>query len=214
MSKGLLIFGLGELSELAHYYFSQHAGRRVEAFTADPAYLAEDRFAGLPVLAFDEARRRYPPESHDLFVAIGYSNHNSGRKRVYLEARTLGYTLASFVHESAIVARNVRVGANMMLRERAVVGPYVSLGEDIIVGVHAALSHHVRVDSHVWLGSGSLICGGVALGECCFVGAGATVRDKVTVGPRCIVGAGALIMSDCAADGVYAALPTPRRGSA
>ena len=39
----------------------------------------------------------------------------------------------------------------------------------------------------------------------------ATVADKVSVGPGCLIGAGAFILSDCAADGVHAATPTPRR---
>lgn len=211
MSKPLVIFGLGELPDQARYYFSQHAGRRVEAFTVDAAYVTASHFGGLPVLPFDEAQRRFPPASHELFVAIGYSNHNRGRERVFLQARSLGYTLPSFVHPSAVVAKNVRIGANVMLRELAVLSCFATLGDNTIVGMQAGVSHHARIGSHVWLSAASLICGGAVIGERCFIGANATVRDKVTIGAGCIVGAGALIMSDCAADGVYAATPTPRR---
>ena len=73
-AKPLLIFGLGELAEQAHYYFTQHGGRRVEAFTADAAYATVSQFAGLPVLPFDEAQRRCAPATHELFVAEG--NHS------------------------------------------------------------------------------------------------------------------------------------------
>lgn len=207
----MLIFGLGELPDQVHYYFSQHAGRRVEAFTVDPAYAAVDRFAGLPVLPFDEAQRRFPPATHDLFVAIGYSQFNGVRERVIQQALALGYALPSFVHESACVARNASIGVNCLLREMAVLSPFVSLGDGVIVGMQVGVSHHVRVGSYVWLAAHSIVCGSARIGENCFIGANATVRDKVSVGAGCIVGAGALIMEDCEAGGVYAATPTPRR---
>ena len=209
--KPLLIFGLGELPEQALYYFSQHAGRKVEAFTVDAAYVGAGQFAGLPVLPFEEVQRRCPPATHDLFVAVGYSQFNQVRQRVVQQALALGYTLPSFVHDSAVVARNVSMGVNCMVRELVVVAPCASLGDGVIIGMQAGVSHHVRVDSWVWLAAGSIICGSAHVGERCFVGAGATVRDKVSVGTGCIVGAGALIMSDCAAGGVYAATPTLRR---
>lgn len=209
--KPLLIFGLGELPDQAHYYFSQHAGRQVEAFTVDGKYATVSRFAGLPVLAFDEVQRRFPPATHDLFVAVGYSQFNQGRQRVVERAMALGYTLPSFVHESAVVARNVTLGVNCMVRERAAVSPFTRLGDGVIIGMQVGVSHHVSVHNHAWLSAGSIVCGSAVIGERCFIGANATVADKVSVGPRCIIGAGALVLGDCAADGVYAATPTQRR---
>jgi len=211
MTKPLLIFGLGSFPEQVHYYFSQHAGRRVEAFTVDAAYLTMSQFAGLPVLPFEEAQRRFPPDTHELFVALGYSDFNRPRKRIFLQAQALGYTLPSFVHETAVVARNVVIGANCHLRELAVVQPFAQIGDNVSMGPRAAVSHHAGIECHVWLGNNSNVNGGAVIEECCFLGTNATVRDKVRVGAGCIVGAGALIMSDCSAGGVYAATPTPRR---
>jgi sugar O-acyltransferase (sialic acid O-acetyltransferase NeuD family) len=209
--KPLLIFGLGELPDQAHYYFEQHAGRKVEAFTVDPEYLGAVRADGLPVLPFDEAQRRFPPATHDLFVAIGYSQFNRVRQQVVARALALGYALPSFVHESAVVASNVPIGVNCMLREQVTAAPFARLGDGVIVGPQAMIAHHARIENHVWLAACSVICGSANIGERCFVGANATVRDKISVGAGCIVGAGAIIMSDCPPDGVYAATPTPRR---
>jgi sugar O-acyltransferase (sialic acid O-acetyltransferase NeuD family) len=211
MSKPIVIFGVGDLPEQMHYYFSQHAGRRVEAFTVDAEFLRCGSFCGLPVLPFHEAQRRFPPATHELFVAVGYSQVNSVRRRVFLEAQAQGYTLPSFVHETAVVARNVVVGANCLLRELAAVSPFATLGDNVFVGVHVNVSHHARIASHVFIANGAVVCGGAVIGEACFVGANAMVRDKVIVGSRCIVGAGAVVMGNCDADGVYAAAPTPRR---
>jgi sugar O-acyltransferase (sialic acid O-acetyltransferase NeuD family) len=197
--------------EQVHYYFTQHAGRQVEAFTVDAAFLSISCFAGLPVLPFEEAQRRFPPSTHELFVAVGYSDFNRLRKRIFLQAQALGYTLPSFVHESAVVARNVTIGANCQVRELAVVQPFARIGDNVSIGPRAAVAHHARIESHVWLGNNSSVNGNAVIEERCFLGTNANVRDKVTVGAGCIVGAGALIMSDCPAGGVYAATPTPRR---
>lgn len=211
MGKPLLIFGVGPMVEQVHYYFTQHAGRRVEAFTVEAAFLTMGSFAGLPVLPFEEAQRRFPPDTHELFVGVGYSDFNRLRKRVFLQVQALGYTLPSFVHESAVVARNVVIGANCQVRELAVVQPFARIGDNVSMGPRAAVSHHARIENHVWLGNNSHVNGSAVIEECCFLGTNANVRDGVTVGAGCIVGAGALIMSDCPAGGVYAATPTPRR---
>ncbi|HYN61134.1 MAG TPA: NeuD/PglB/VioB family sugar acetyltransferase [Rubrivivax sp.] len=211
MSKPLVIFGVGDLPEQAYYYFSQHAGRQVEAFTVDAEFLTTDHFAGLPVLPFEETQRRFPPATHELFVAIGYSRANSVRRRVFLDAQARGYTLPSFVHETAVVARNVHIGANCLLRELAALSPFATLGDNVFVGVHANVSHHARIASHVFIAGGAIVCGRAILGEGCFIGASSVVRDQASVGPGCIVGAGAVILGDCDAGGVYVATPTPRR---
>lgn len=210
-AKPLLIFGLGELAEQAHYYFTQHGGRRVEAFTADAAYATVSQFAGLPVLPFDEAQRRCAPATHELFVAVGYSQRNQVRQRIVEQAQALGYTLPSFVHERAVVARNVPIGVNCLLRELAAVSPFARVGDGVVIGPQVAVSHHVHVGAHAWLAAGSVVCGAVHIGERVFIGANAVVRDHVRIGAACVIGAGAVILGDCAADGVYAAAPTPRR---
>lgn len=211
MSKPLVIFGVGDLPEQVHYYFSQHGGRQLEAFTVDAEFLSTDNFCGLPVLPFHETQLRFPPATHELFVAIGYSQVNTVRRRVFLQAQALGYTLPSFVHETAVVARNVRIGANCLLRELAAVSPFATLGENVFVGVHANVSHHACIASHVFIAGGAIVCGRAVIDEGCFIGARSVVRDQVKVGTGCIVGAGAVIMADCDARGVYAATPTPRR---
>jgi sugar O-acyltransferase (sialic acid O-acetyltransferase NeuD family) len=210
LSKPLLIFGTGLLADLARYYFAEHAGRRIEAFTVDAAYVGEGRFDGLPVLDFADAQKRFPPATHDLFVAIGYTQLNEARKRVFQSARAMGYALPSFVHPTASVARNVHLGANTLVREMAVVSPFAQIGDDCQLGMQSMVSHHARIGNHCWLSPGALVCGSAQVGEACFVGANATVRDGITVGASCVIGAGALILADCAPGGAYTAVGTPR----
>ncbi len=40
--KPIVIFGAGDIAQLAHFYFTRDGGREVAAFTVDPAYLPTD----------------------------------------------------------------------------------------------------------------------------------------------------------------------------
>ena len=51
--KKLVIFGITDAAELAHYYFNSDSDFEVVAFTVDEAFRKEETFCGLPVVAFD-----------------------------------------------------------------------------------------------------------------------------------------------------------------
>lgn len=209
---GLLIVGTGMQAEETVYYLQTLGGHTVDAFLLDAEYLKEPTFQGRPVLGFDEARRRYPPPSHALFVAIGMTAMDA-RRRWFHAARAAGYTLPNYVHPSASVARNVVLGANTIVKDLAVVSPFVTLGDDLILCPQVNISHHARLGSHGFYAPGAIVSGAAVIGDGCFIGAGAIVRDRVHVGEGCIIGAGAVVMEDCAPHGVYRAARTARTRS-
>lgn len=210
MDKPIVIVGTALLAEQMHFYFAQRQGRRVEAFAVDAEYLREERFCGAPVLEFEEALRRYPPATHELFIAIGFLA-TEARKRKFELARARGYTLPSYVHPSAWVAENVRIGANTLIQEQAVVSPFVRLGEDVFLCPQVGINHHTRVGDHCFFAPAAVVAGDADIGELCFIGTNATIRDRVKIDARCVIGAGAVIMNDCAEGGVYPAARTERR---
>lgn len=103
MKQPLVIFGLGDIGQLAHYYFSTDSNYEVVAFTVDAEYITTTKFCGLPVVPFEEVTSTYSPVMHEIFVALGYSKLNQLRKEKYLAAKALGYPLASYVSASATV---------------------------------------------------------------------------------------------------------------
>lgn len=210
MSKPLVIFGTGLYAELAHHYFSGGPDYRVVAFTLDAGFVEADSFCGLPVLAYEELPRAFPCESHEMFIGVGYSHVNRLRKEKYLQARRSGYRLASYVHPSATVARNARLGDNCLVREQGLVGPFARLGHNVFVGARACISHHAVIEDHCYLGPAAVVCGSVEVSEACFIGANATLKDKLRIGANCLIGAGALVLRDCEPGGIYRAEPTAR----
>lgn len=208
--RPLLIFGAGEIGEVAHFYFSRDAGMRVAGFTVDGPYLKEASFCGLPVVAFAEAQAAFPPGTHDLFVAMSYAKLNALRAEKCGAAKAAGYRLASYLSSKASVWGGFEPGENCFILEDNTIQPFVRIGDNVTLWSGNHIGHHSVIRDHTFMASHVVVSGGVDIGEQCFIGVNATLRDHITVGDRCVVGAGALLLADAVADGVYIGAATER----
>ncbi len=210
MSRPIVIFGAGDIAELAHHYFGRYGGREVAAFAVDAAYLKESTFCGLPVVAFEDVVKAYPPDGYDFFVALSYSKLNLLRKEKYLAAKACGYRLASYVSDRATILNGGRIGENCFILEDNTIQPFVTIGNNVTLWSGNHIGHHSTIKDHCFLASHVVVSGGVEIGEQCFLGVNATLRDHIKIGERCIVGAGALLLADAEPDGVYMGEATAR----
>ena len=208
--KELVVFGNTDNAELAHHYFAQDERRRVAAFCVDREYLREATFRGLPVVPFEEVRERFPPETHEMFVAVGYARLNALRKEKFLAAKAMGYSLASYVSPHATVLTEHPPGENCFILEDNTIQPFVRIGNNVTLWSGNHIGHHSTIGDHTFIASHAVVSGRVAIGESCFIGVNATIRDHVKIGERCVLGAGALILADAEADGVYVGPATER----
>lgn len=210
MKKQLLIFGTGQIAELAHFYFQAATAYHVAAFVVDAAYISSSEFCGLPVISPEEAVTKFPPEHCDFFVALSYSALNAVRKQKYLEAKSAGYGIASFVSPRATVLTREPIGENCFILEDNTIQPFARIGDNVTLWSGNHIGHHSRIGNHCFISSHTVVSGGVEIGEQCFLGVNATLRDHIRIGDRCVIGAGALILSDAEADGVYIGGATER----
>ncbi|PWC40308.1 acetyltransferase [Azospirillum sp. TSO35-2] len=208
--KEIIIFGAGQLAEVADFYFKHDTDRRVAAFTVDAAYVQETAFAGRPVLAFEEVAATHPPEQYDLFVAVSYAQLNQVRARKMAEAEARGYGLASYVSSKATVWPGLSVGKNAFILEDNTIQPFVRIGDGVTLWSGNHIGHHASIGDYCFITSQVVVSGGVRIEDSCFVGVNATIRDHVVVGPRSIIGAGALILQDAPAESVYPSTGTER----
>jgi sugar O-acyltransferase (sialic acid O-acetyltransferase NeuD family) len=206
----LVIFGLGDIAQLAHYYFSADSSYEVVAFTVDAAYLNRAKFCELPVVAFEEIRDHYAPETHEIFVALSYSKLNQVRKEKYLAAKALGYRLASYVSSHCTVLNTNKIGDNCFILEDNTIQPFATIGNNVTLWSGNHIGHHSTIHDHCFIASHVVISGGVEIHESCFIGVNATLRDHIKVGEKCVIGAGALLLADAEPEGVYVGHATER----
>jgi sugar O-acyltransferase (sialic acid O-acetyltransferase NeuD family) len=199
----VVVFGTGDFAQVARIYLDNDSDFSVVAFAVDEPFVGDGRLGGLPVVAFEQLEETHPPDSHLLFVAIGFSRVNRARAEVYDRCKAKGYKLISYTNSRATVIDRVAMGDNCFVFEENVIQPFVRLGNNVIIWSGNHIGHHSRIGDHVFIASHAVISGGVTIGERCFVGVNATFRDGVTVAPDCVIGAGALIMTDTVEGGVY-----------
>ncbi|MEI6161079.1 MAG: acetyltransferase [Roseococcus sp.] len=208
--KDIVIFGAGDIAALAHFYFTHDTGRRIAAFTVDAAFRKAEEFHGLPVVAFEEVSQAYPPEQHDLFVALSYVKLNRLRAEKCAAARAMGYALASYVSSRATTFADLSHGENCFILEDNTIQPFVRIGHNVTLWSGNHIGHHSVIEDDVFLSSHVVVSGGVTIGQGCFIGVNATLRDHVKLGRECVIGAGALLLEDQADHGVIAPRGTER----
>jgi sugar O-acyltransferase (sialic acid O-acetyltransferase NeuD family) len=210
MTKPLVIFGTGEIAQLANYYFRNDSDYDVIGFTVDSSYLVEDNFETLPVLPFEGLEKRFPPHECDLFIALSYAKINQVRKEKYLAARARGYRLATYISSRANILNGGKIGDNCFILEQNTIQPYVNIGNNVTLWSGNHIGHHSSIGDHCFIASQVVVSGGVQIGESCFIGVNATLRDHISIGRQCVIGAGALLLDDAQDHGVYMTQPTAR----
>lgn len=210
MSNRLVIFGTGDIAELAYTYFSTDSDFEVVAFTVDREFLGTETFCGLPVVAFEEVGQRYPADDHAMFVALSYTRLNVLRRDKFLAAKAMGYRLASYVSSRASVLNDGVIGENCFILEDNTVQPFVRIGDNVTLWSGNHIGHHSRIADHTFIASHVVVSGGCKIGEMCFIGVNATLRDHIEIGARCVIGAGALLLSNAEPEGVYLGPETER----
>lgn len=208
MGKPIIIFGVGDLAQLAHHYFSNDTDYEVAGFTVDRDYMTESRFLGLPVLPFETISDQCPPDRFEIFIALGYSGLNAVRKQKYLKATEMGYRMASYVSPRATILNDGKIGDNSFILENNTVQPFAAIGNNVTLWSGNHIGHHTIIRDHTFIASHAVISGKVEIGESCFIGVNATIRDHIKIGDRCIIGAGALVMEDAEPGSVYISEPT------
>jgi len=203
MAKPLVLFGAGEIAELAHFYFTTDSAREPVCFVVDDAYLKDESFCGLPVLPYSQLLERYPPSDYDAFVALSYSGMNRLRADKYRLLKADGYQLASYLSSHCTYLSQYPAGDNCFILEDNTIQPFVKIGSNVTLWSGNHIGHGSTVEDHVFISSHVVISGNCVISERCFLGVNSTLRNGITLAPETLLGAGAAIMADSEEKGVY-----------
>lgn len=208
--KPLIIFGTGQLAQLAQFYFSAVQHRNIVAFCLDAQYIKSTTFNDLPVIPYDEITTQHPAAAHDMFIAIGSSQINTLREQKYHDAKKRGYTLATCVSKNAVIHTHT-IGDNCLIMDCNNIHPFTQIGNNVIFSNDNHIGHHTTIEDHCFITSNVVVGGGTTIGKGSFLGINATIRDHITIGAHNIIGAGALILNDTPDNSVYTAEQTAKR---
>lgn len=207
----VVIFGLGDFASLIWFLLGHDSPHDVVGFTADAAYVSRTTLHALPVVAFEEVEKHFPPESVAMIAPLGVRDMNGLRAEKYRAGKTKGYQFISYVSSRAVTYPDLSIGENCMLYETCVVQPFARIGNGVVLRSGANVSHHVEVGDNCFIAGSTSIGGRAKIRERCFLGLNSTIRDRVTIAPRCFITASALVVQDTEENSVYFGVPARRR---
>jgi sugar O-acyltransferase (sialic acid O-acetyltransferase NeuD family) len=209
-----VLYGNGQMATFALAVLTHDSPYEVVAFTVDDALITDTTILGLPVVAFEEVERLYPPEDHSAHIAVGFRRVNGVRAEKYSQAKEKGYELLTYVSSQAFKWPDLVIGDNCWILEHTILHPFVTIGNDVYLGSACHIGHNSTIGDHTFMAGLAGLAGGVEVGTHCFFGIHSTVRNGLKIADRCVIGAGATVLRSTRERGVYVAppatlLPTP-----
>lgn len=201
----IVVFGVSQWAELAHFYLMHDSDHEVVAFTLDREYLEGATYKDLPVIAFDEVAERYPPAEFKMFIPMSFKRMNHARADKYYEAKQMGYELISYVSSRATTFPGFECGDNCFILEDNTIQPFVKIGSNVVLWSGNHVGHGTVIKDHVMLTSHVVISGCCTVAEFSFLGVNATVRDETVIARETLVGMGVTILKDTKEFEVYKA---------
>ena len=163
----------------------------------DPALIGQ-KVLGVSILGSDDELKKYSADKVQLVNGLGSVRLPESRCRIFDECKRMGFTFATVVHPSAIVADDARIGEGSQIMAGAVLQPGICLGVNVVINTRASLDHDCHIGSHTHIAPGVTLSGDVYVGKGAHVGTGASVIQGVRIGEDSLVGAGSVVLKDIA----------------
>lgn len=155
------------------------------------------RVDGYPVLGYLE---KLPEAMRDLqvqggLIAIG---DNFIRRKVAreIEAAVPDFPFVSTIHPSAIIGKQVQIGAGCTIMEGVVINNTSILGKHCNLWTRSSLDHDSTMEDFASFSPGVVTGGRAFIGECSVMGIGSTLLHYRSVGRHCVIGGGSLVNRD------------------
>jgi len=199
----IIIIGDGEFGDIAYEYFTDDSSYNVVAFAVEKNFYKKKTFHNIPVIFFEDIKNKYPPSSFKLFIAISSTKLNSVRRRLFQEAKKMGYTCVSYFSSHSFISKSVSIGENVFIFEGNVIQSNVQIGDNCILWSGNHIGHRSIIKNHIFISSHCVVSGFCIIDDNCFLGVNATIADNVKVSTNNIIGAGALILRNTVKNQIY-----------
>ena len=206
----VVLFGILDTAELAHYYLEHDSEHEVVAFTVNREYIQELSFRGLPLVAFEDVKTLFPPAEYAFFAPLTARNMNRNREKIYQEAKAKGYSFISYISSKATIFDRGVVGENCFILEDNTIQPFTSIGNNVVLWSGNHIGHHGQIQDHVFFTSHVVLSGHCTVESYSFFGVNATIRDYTRIAQGTLVGMASSITKETEEWGIYIGNPAKK----
>ncbi len=195
--KKIIIIGTGSLGELLFYHLKKSDDYEVAGFSGERDHIPDsDEFLRLPLVPFEVIEEVFPPDEFAVIVAIGHTDMNRNRERIFLACKSMGYSVINYIHPTAYISEGAEIGEGNIILEFAFLAPFTSIGDGNILWNHVKIAHGVKVGNFNSFSGSARISGAAKVADNCFLGADAAVIDEIQLADYTLLGASAVAMHD------------------
>lgn len=166
-------------------------------------------YAEYPYLGDDVIIEQYDPATVQLINAVGAVSVESNGKRAALfnQYKQKGFSFATLIHPSAVIASTASIGEGVQIMAGAIVQPNVKIAHNCIINTRASIDHDCQIGESAHIAPGAILSGNISLGRESHIGVGATLIQGLTIGEAVMICAGATIINKIASQqkvmGIY-----------
>ena len=192
--KKIILIGTSLFGEIALNYFSSYQDFEVIGFAVEKKFKNNDQIYGLPLYEFenlDEVAKKF--DQLFFFVSVVYSQLNTLRERLYIEAKNKGLKPASYISKNAFIDRNTKIGEHAFIFENNVIQHGSDIGNNVVLWSGNHIGHHSKIEDNCFISSHCVISGNTKIGKNSFLGVNSTVSNDVQIGSYCWISPSSII---------------------
>ena len=178
----------------------------------DPGLKVGDRVFGVPVMGGDGFLDQIAPADVLLVNGLGANPCVRGRRRLFEDLKTRGFSFDAVHHPSAVIGRECGLGEGSHIMAGAVLQNRVRIGDNAVVNTRASVDHDCAIGAHAFVSPGAVLSGNVLVAESAFIGAGAVVLPGIEIGENVVIGAGAVVTQSVPDGWIVAGNPAVKIG--
>ncbi len=172
----------------------QQSGAVIRGILDPEVSLQGTSIMAVPVLGADERVRDFQASEIRLVNGLGSVRDTTARRRLFETMKAQGYSFATVIHPTSIVAPDVQLGEGVQVLANAVVNTAVVLQDNVIVNTAAVVEHDCQIGAHSHIAPRATLAGGVSVGQGCHIGLAASVLQNLSIGESSLVAAGAVVV--------------------
>ncbi len=209
----IIIFGIGEMAKIAHYYLEHDSDHKVVAFCLKKEEFSKEKeYLGLPIVSFEGVEVKYSPKSYSFFAPMPSEQMNTIRENIYNNIKEKGYNMISYISSKSVIY-NSEVGDNCFIQAGNVLHPFTKIGNNVMLWSGNLVGHHGEIKDHVTFASHVAMAGNCVIGENCYLGTNSTIRDGVHLAKGTLVGIATVITRNTDEWSVYMGNPAKKIGN-
>lgn len=144
-------------------------------------------------------------DEFEIMIAVGESS-----LREKIAEKLLDFTFFTFVHPTAVIGENVKIGKGSYIGPYSVITCNVEIGNHSILNRMNAIGHDSVSGNYLSMMPGAIISGNCKLGKNVYLGSNSTVKEKINICDDVIVGLNSGVVKNIIEKGVYVGTPAKK----